>query len=83
MTTMTTTNHHKFEINCDGIIFKVERSANDENIHKLHSSNGTYLIARDFFGIWVELTSKPGSARIHLSLIGTQIEKHYKAAGLV
>ena len=66
----------KFEITVNGVIYNVERSPSDVNIYRLSSPLGRYLIARDFFGVWVELTSKKGSASISLSQIGQQIEDH-------
>jgi hypothetical protein len=67
----------KFEISLDGIIYKIMRSGSDKNIYRLSSQHGSYLIARDFYGIWVELTSKSGSASIPLTHIGQQIDNYY------
>ena len=66
----------KFVINHDGTSYNVERSMSDENIYKLSSPHGTYLISRDFYGYWVELTSRPGSADLPIAHIGEQIEGH-------
>jgi len=73
----------KFELNSDGISYIVAHFGTAENIYRLSSQQGTYLVAKDFYGSWVELTSKPGSAAINLALLGEQIEDHYKIAGLV
>ena len=70
----------KFEISLDGITYKVQRSTTDKNVYKLSNEHGTYLIAKDFYGIWVELTSKTGSANISLNQIGPNIEAYYKYA---
>lgn len=67
----------KFEISLDGIIYKIIRSRSDKNIYRLSSQHGSYLIARDFYGIWVELTSRSGSAGIPLTHIGRQIDDYY------
>lgn len=69
----------KFEINIDGTIYKVTRSITDKNIYRLYSQHGSYLIARDFYGIWVELTSRPGSAYISLTQVGDLIENYHKS----
>jgi hypothetical protein len=63
-------------INYDGIIYQVERSMSDENIYKLSSPHGTYLVSRDFYGYWIELTSRSGSADLPITNIGGQIEDH-------
>jgi hypothetical protein len=70
------TDPEKFEIDVDGTTYKVQRSVTDKNIYNLHSPNGSYLIARDYYGIWVELASRAGSARIPLSQIGEQIDNY-------
>jgi hypothetical protein len=67
-----------FTISSEGVIFMVERSMSDKDIYRIRSTNGSYLIARDFYGIWVELTSKSGSPNISLTKIGQEIENHYK-----
>ncbi|MGZ3749869.1 MAG: hypothetical protein ACXVB0_10860 [Mucilaginibacter sp.] len=71
----------KFEINSSGTIYKIERSMNDKNVYRIKSLLGTYLIAKDFYGIWVELTSKSGSPPISLNQIGREIENHYNSVG--
>ena len=68
----------KFKVSVEGITYMVHRSASDKNIYRLNSPRSSYMIARDFYGIWVELTSKTGSPHIPLSKIGEQIEHHYK-----
>ena len=72
------TDPEKFKITLDGVPYVVERSMTDNNIYRLKSSSGSYLIAKDFYGIWVELTSKSGSANISLTKIGQEIENYYK-----
>jgi hypothetical protein len=74
-----TTGPEKFEINLDGITYKVTRSATDKNIYKLKSPQGSYLIARDFYGFWVELTRTSGSASVSLIQIGRLIEDYYNS----
>ncbi|WP_426669792.1 hypothetical protein ACPPVU_00840 [Mucilaginibacter sp. McL0603] len=66
----------KFVIDYDGTSYQVERSMSDENIYKLNSPHGTYLISRDFYGYWIELTRRSGSADLPITLIGEQIEDH-------
>jgi hypothetical protein len=73
------TDPEKFEINLDGITYKVIRSATDNNIYRLNSAQGSYLIATDFYGTWTELTSTSDSADIPLTHIGRLIEDHYKS----
>ena len=73
----------KFEINSDGITYIVERSPTDKNIYRLSSPLGTYVVAKDFYGVWVVLTSKPNSAPIYLTLLGEQIEEYFKIADTV
>jgi hypothetical protein len=70
------TDPEKFEIDVDGTTYRAQRSATDKNIYNLHSPNGSYLIARDCYGIWVELASRSGSARIPLTKIGQQIDDY-------
>jgi hypothetical protein len=70
------TDSKKFVINYDGTTYQVERSMSDENIYKLSSPNGTYLISRDFYGYWIELTRRSGSADLPIAQIGGQIEDH-------
>lgn len=74
-----TTDPEKFEIIVDGTRYQVQRSKTDKNIHKLNSPSGSYVIARDFYGVWVELTSRSGSAHISLTRIGQQIDKYYNS----
>jgi hypothetical protein len=66
----------KFAIKYDGISYNVERSMSDENIYKLSSLKGTYLISKDFYGDWTELTRRSGSADLPIAHIGEQIERH-------
>lgn len=73
----------KFEINSDGITYIVERSPTDKNIYRLSSPRGTYVVAKDFYGIWVELTSKPNSASIRLTVLGDQIEEYYNTENVL
>jgi hypothetical protein len=68
----------KFKITLDGVTYVVERSMTDDNIYRLRSAQGSYLIARDFYGTWVELTSSSGSPDISLTQAGRQIEGHYQ-----
>ena len=68
------TGPEKFEINSDGINYRVERSASDKNIFWLYCATGTYMVAKDFYNVWVELTRKKGSADIPLTEIGRVIE---------
>jgi hypothetical protein len=68
----------KFKITLDGVNYVVERSITDKNIYRLRSARGNYVIARDFYGIWVELTSSSGSPNISLTQAGKQIEGHYQ-----
>jgi hypothetical protein len=70
------TDSKKFVINYDGTTYQVERSMSDENIYKLSSQYGTYLISRDFYGYWIELTRRSGSADLPIAQIGGQIEDH-------
>jgi hypothetical protein len=66
----------KFVINYDGISYNVERSMSDENIYKLSSPRGTYLVSKDFYGNWIELTSRSGSADLPIAHIGERIESY-------
>jgi hypothetical protein len=66
----------KFVINYDSTSYQVERSMSDENIYKISSPHGTYLISRDFYGYWIELTRRSGSADLPIGHIGDQIEGH-------
>jgi hypothetical protein len=70
------TDPRKFVINYDGTSYQVERSMSDENIYKLSSPNGTYLISRDFYGYWIELTRRSGSADLPIAHVGEQVERH-------
>ena len=72
------TDPEKFNITLEGVTHVVERSMTDKNIYRLRSAGGSYLIARDFYGTWVELTSSPGSPDISLTQAGKQIEGHYQ-----
>lgn len=68
------TDPRKFVINYDGTSYQVERSMSDENIYKISSPHGTYLISRDFYDYWIELTRRSGSADLPIAHIGEQIE---------
>jgi hypothetical protein len=68
----------KFELSVNGIPYTVQRAVKDQNIYRLNSLCGSYLIAKDFYGIWAELTSTPGSPDIPLNKIGEEIESYYK-----
>ena len=68
------TDPRKFVINYDGTSYQVERSMSDENIYKISGPHGTYLISRDFYGYWIELTRRSGSADLTIAHIGEQIE---------
>jgi hypothetical protein len=70
----------KFKITLDGVTYVVERSITDNNIYRLRSARGSHLIARDFYGIWVELVSSSNSPKISLTQAGKQIEGHYQRA---
>jgi hypothetical protein len=72
------TDPEKFKISLEGVTYTVERSMSDKNIYRLRSAFSSYLIARDFYGIWVELTSSSNSPDISLTKIGKLIENHYK-----
>lgn len=72
-----------FKISLEGVAYIVERSTSDKNIYRLKSAIGSYLIARDFYGAWVELTSSSGSPDIPLTKIGKIIENHYKTLNLL
>ena len=74
------TDPEKFKITLDGLTYMVERSMTDSNIYRLRSAHGLYLIARDFYGTWVELTRSSGSPDIALTLAGRQIEAYYQGA---
>ena len=67
----------KFEIHLDGLTYTVVRSVADDKVYKLTGKYGTYVIAKDFYNVWVELTRKAGSADIPLNEIGQKIENHY------
>ncbi len=71
------TDPEKFEIDVDGTIYNVKRSVTDRNIYNLNSPHGSYLIARDYYGIWVEMVSRSGSARLPLTKIGQQIDDYF------
>ncbi|HTE00999.1 MAG TPA: hypothetical protein VK668_17025 [Mucilaginibacter sp.] len=71
------TDPNKFEIHLDGLTYAVVRSVADNKVYKLTGTHGTYVIARDFYHVWVELTRKAGSADIPLTEIGQKIEDHY------
>lgn len=73
------TDPEKFEIDLDGIPVKVIQSPTDKNIYRLNSPRGSYLIARDFYGVWVELNCRPGSSYISLSQAGYLIEEHHSS----
>ena len=66
----------KFAIHYDGISYNVERSMSDENIYKLSSPKGVYLVSKDFYGDWIELTRRSGSADLPITQVGEQIERH-------
>jgi len=70
----------QFKITLEGITYAVRRSKSDENMYRLQSPRGSYLIARDFYGIWVQLTNTSGSPNISLTKIGELIENYYKLA---
>lgn len=72
------TDPEKFKITVEGIGYQVERSLSEKNIYRLRSSGGSYLIAKDFYSVWVELTSSSGAPNIPLTQIGKQIEGHYQ-----
>lgn len=74
------TDPEKFKITLDGLTYLVERSMSDSNIYRLRSAGGSHLIARDFYGTWVELTRSSGSPDIALTQAGRQIESHYQRA---
>jgi hypothetical protein len=73
----------KIKLSINGIPYIVQRAVKDQNIYRLSSLCGNYLIARDFYGIWVELTSTPGSPDIPLNKIGQEIESYYKILNLL
>jgi hypothetical protein len=62
------------------VVYHVQQSVADKNIYQLNCQNGFYLIAKDFFGVWAQLASKPGSPDISLKKIGGLIEEYHKAA---
>jgi len=70
----------QFKITLEGVTYAVRRSKSDENMYRLQSPRGSYLIARDFYGVWVQLTNTPGSPNISLTKIGELIENYYKPA---
>jgi hypothetical protein len=70
----------QFKITLEGVTYAVRRSTSDENMYRLQSPRGSYLIAKDFYGVWVQLTSTPGSPNISLTKIGELIENYHKFA---
>jgi hypothetical protein len=72
----------KFHLSVNGIPYTAQRAVEDQNIYRLSSPRGSYLIAKDFYGIWTELTSTPGSPDIPLNKIGKEIESYYKILNL-
>jgi hypothetical protein len=70
----------QFKVTLDGVTYAIRRSTSDENMYRLQSPNGSYLIAKDFYGIWVQLTSTHGSPNIALTKIGELIENYHKFA---
>jgi len=73
----------KIKLSINGISYTMQRAVKDQNIYRLSSPCGNYLIARDFYGIWVELTSTPCSPDIPLNKIGQEIESYYKILNLL
>ena len=73
----------KIKLSINGIPYIVQRAVKDQSIYRLTSPSGNYLIARDFYGIWVALTSTPGSPDIPLNKIGKEIESYYKILNLL
>lgn len=71
------TDPNKFEVHLNGLTYSVVRSATDKNVYKLRSKLGTYVIAKDFYNTWVELTRKTGSPDILINQIGLQIDSNY------
>jgi hypothetical protein len=73
----------KIKLRVNGILYIVQRAVKDQNIYRLAGPCGNYLIARDFYGIWVELTSTAGSPDVPLNKIGKEIESYYKILNLL
>lgn len=65
-----------FQINSDGSTYLVERCTNRHKLYRLYSKSGSYLIAKDYYNIWVELDRKFDSSDISLSKIGEQIDAY-------
>jgi hypothetical protein len=72
-----------FEIHLDGFTYKIERCTSRHKLYRLYSKRGNYLIAKDYYNIWVELDRKPGSQDISLSRIGQQIDEYQRSSDLV
>jgi hypothetical protein len=65
-----------FEINVDGNIMVVESAFTKLRVYRLYSMNGSYVIAKDLYNVWVELNKSPGSENISLSVIGQKIDEY-------
>jgi hypothetical protein len=65
-----------FEINIDARIMVVEPCFTKLRVYRLYSMNGSYVIAKDLYNVWVELNRDPGSENIGLSLIGRKIDEY-------
>ena len=65
-----------FQITAGGTTYLVERCTNRHKLYRLYSKQGNYLIAKDYYNIWVELDRKFDSPDISLSKIGEQIDAY-------
>ncbi|MFI5162151.1 MAG: hypothetical protein ACHQHN_12805 [Sphingobacteriales bacterium] len=72
-----TRNINTFEININSTSFIVEPGFTGLKVYRLYNDTSGYVIAKDFYGVWVELNRIPGSINISLNQVGRQIEEHY------
>lgn len=75
-------NERSFEIYAEGCTYHVERCTSKHKLYRLSGKKGSYLIAKDYYGVWVELDRKVGSADISLSVIGQLIDSHQNASDI-
>ena len=68
-----------FEITLNDTLFSVAPGFSGLNVYRLYSNNGNYVIAKDFYNIWVELNRSPGAPNMPVNQAGRKIEECLKA----